>query len=92
MDIIFFGAGFWGQQAYKKYKVNNYKNQLRGFMDNKKTGEYVQVGKVYGNKRFTYTNKKVKGGKTYYYKVAAYKKASGQVIYGNKSKVKSIKK
>ena len=40
MDIIFFGAGFWGQQAYKKYKVNNYKNQLRGFMDNKKTGEY----------------------------------------------------
>ena len=39
MDIIFFGAGFWGQQAYKKYKVNNYKNQLRGFMDNKKTGE-----------------------------------------------------
>lgn len=29
MDIIFFGAGFWGQQAYKKYKVNNYKNQLR---------------------------------------------------------------
>lgn len=62
------------------------------YRSNKKTGEYVQVGKVYGNKRFTYTNKKVKGGKTYYYKVAAYKKASGQVIYGNKSKVKSIKK
>ena len=62
------------------------------YRSNKKTGEYVQVGKVYGNKRFTYTNKNVKGGKTYYYKVAAYKKASGQVIYGNKSKVKSIKK
>lgn len=57
-----------------------------------KNGVYEQVGKVYGNKKFTYTNTKLAKDKTYYYKVAAYRKVSGKVIYGNQSKVKSVKK
>lgn len=40
VDMIFFGAGSYGKQAYKNFRENNYKNKLVGFMDSKKTGEY----------------------------------------------------
>ncbi len=39
----------------------------------------------------TFTNKKLKKGKTYYYKVRAYKKVNGKKAYGAFSAVKSIK-
>ena len=40
----------------------------------------------------TYTDKKVKRGKTYYYKVRAYKKVDGKMVYGPWSKVKKIRR
>lgn len=43
MDMIFFGAGFFGQQAYQRYRENHYKNELLGFMDSKKTGKYCDL-------------------------------------------------
>lgn len=69
-----------GATGYKVYRSTS------------KKGVYTQIAKVSGNKKFTYTNKKLVKGKTYYYKVAAYRKVSGKVIYGNQSKVKSVKK
>lgn len=42
----------------------------------KEKGEYTQIG-VTSNGKVTYTDKTAKKGKTYYYKVAAYKTVSG---------------
>ena len=38
-----------------------------------------------------YVNKKLKKGKTYYYKVRAYKVVSGKKVYGKFSTIKKIK-
>ena len=41
--------------------------------------------------KLTYTNKKLKARKTYYYKVRSYKTVSGKKVYGAYSDVKSVK-
>lgn len=57
-----------------------------------KTGKYKAVKTVTSGKTVKYTDKSLKKGKTYYYKVKAYKKASdGKKIYGAYSAVKSVK-
>ncbi len=38
----------------------------------------------------TWSNKRLTGGKTYYYKVRAYKKVNGKKIYGDYSSVKAV--
>lgn len=41
MDMIFYGAGNWGKDAFSKYNQNRTENLiLIGFADNKKTGNY----------------------------------------------------
>jgi len=58
----------------------------------KKNGKYKLVKTVKGNKTFTFTNKNLKKGKTYYYKVRAYVTDSkNKRVYGNFSKVKGAK-
>ena len=47
--------------------------------------------KTAGSKTRGWTNTKLKKGKTYYYKVRAYRKVSGKTIYGSYSGVKKIK-
>jgi len=53
-----------------------------------KNGTYKNVGSTTNS---TYTNKKLTPGKTYYYKVRAYKTVSGKRIYGAYSSIKSVK-
>lgn len=65
-----------GYEVYRSTKKN------KSF---KKIKTLKKVGKV------TYTNKKLKKGKTYYYKVRAYKVVSGKKVYGKFSTVKKIK-
>lgn len=55
---------------------------------NSKKGKYKVVKTT---KKLSYTDKKVKKGKTYYYKVRAYKKVNGSKVYGKASAVKKIK-
>lgn len=50
----------------------------------KKNGKYKKVATLKSNRR-SYTNKKLKKKKRYYYKVRAYKTVSGKKIYSNYS-------
>lgn len=53
-----------------------------------KNGTYTKVATV---KTRSYTNKKLKSGKTYYYKVRAYKKKGNTTVYGALSKAVTVK-
>ena len=53
-------------------------------------GKYHCI-KTAGSKTRGWTNTKLKKGKTYYYKVRAYRKVSGKTLYGSYSSVKKIK-
>ena len=55
----------------------------------RKNGKYVCVKK--NLKAAKYTDKKLKKGKTYYYKVRAYKKVSGKTITGAYSAIRKVK-
>lgn len=57
----------------------------------KKNGKYTKVATVKSGK-VSYTDKKLKKGKTYYYKVRAYRTVSGKAQYGAFSAVKKIKR
>ena len=65
-----------GYEVYRSTKKN------KSF---KKITTLKKAGKV------TYVNKKLKKGKTYYYKVRAYKVVSGKKVYGKFSTIKKIK-
>lgn len=56
-----------------------------------KNGNYKKIATVKGASKISYTNKKLKSKKTYYYKVAAYKKTKGITTIANQSAVKSVK-
>lgn len=47
-----------------------------------KNGTYTKISTLKGASKKTYTDKKVKKGKTYYYKVRAYAKLNGKTIPG----------
>ncbi|MCI9063489.1 MAG: hypothetical protein HFJ17_02660 [Clostridia bacterium] len=55
-----------------------------------KKGKYKKVKSVSKNKS-SYTDKKLKKSKTYYYKIRGYKKINGKTYYTKYSNVKSIK-
>lgn len=55
-----------------------------------KNGTYKKIASVSSSKT-SYTNKKLKKGKTYYYKVRAIKKANNITAYSSYSKIKQIK-
>ncbi len=57
----------------------------------KKNGKYTKVKTITKASTVKFTDKKVKKGKTYYYKVRAYKKASGTKVYGTYSAARKVK-
>lgn len=58
----------------------------------KKSGNYTKAATIKGGSKVSYTNKKLKKGTTYYYKVRAYRTVSGKAQYGTFSAVKKIKR
>lgn len=57
-----------------------------------KNGKFVKLKTVSGTKKVSYTDsKKLKKGKTYYYRVKAYRKVGKKTYYSGYSSVKSIK-
>ena len=57
----------------------------------KKSSGFKTAKTVTSGSRTYYVNKKLKKGKTYYFKVRAYRKVSGKKIYGSYSTVKAVR-
>lgn len=57
-----------------------------------KKGTYVKVKQIKKQSKKSYNNTGLLKGKTYYYKVVAYRNVSGKYIYGDFSNAKKIKK
>lgn len=55
-----------------------------------KNGKYKQVAKVSGGRKTSYKDKTVSAGKTYYYKVRAYKNSDGKIGRGTFSGAKKV--
>lgn len=58
---------------------------------NTKTKKYEKIATINGADKITYKNKSLKKGKTYRYKIRAYKKYNGTTYYGDFSSVSRIK-
>ena len=56
-----------------------------------KNGTYKKVKDIKSGKTTKYTKKSLKAGKTYYFKIRAYKTVSGKNVYSSYSKVKTAK-
>ena len=56
-----------------------------------KSGKYSKVAAISKNSTVSYTDKKLTKGKTYYYKVRAYKTVKKEKVYGAYSDIKSLK-
>ncbi len=56
-----------------------------------KNGQYKKVTTIKKGGTVSYKNTKLKKGKTYYYKVRAYRTVNGKKVYGAYSSVKSVK-
>lgn len=61
------------------------------YMSTSKSGKYSKIATLKGNSKISYTKTGLTKGKTYYFKVAAYKTVDGKNIYGASSAVKSAK-
>ena len=61
------------------------------YRSTKKSSGYKKVATVKKASSVSYTNKKLKSKKTYYYKVRSYKTINGVKIYSSYSSVKSVK-
>lgn len=57
----------------------------------RKNGKYKKLATVKGNKKRSYTNKKLKTGKRYYYKVRAYRNVGKTKVYGSYSRIVKAK-
>ena len=56
-----------------------------------KNGSYSKVKSITSSSTVSYTDSKLTSGKTYYYKVRAYRTVDGKKVYSSYSAVKSIK-
>jgi len=61
------------------------------YMSNSKKGKYSKIKTIKKGKTTSYTHVGLKGKKTYYFKVRAYKTVSGKKVYSSYSKPKSVK-
>ena len=63
----------------------------RVYRSTSKNGKYTSAGLIKKGSTVTFKDKKVSKGKTYYYKVRAYRTVNGKRVYGPYSTVKSVK-
>ena len=59
------------------------------YVSSNKNGKYVLLAQLSGSKSIKYRHIKCQKGKTYYYKVRAYRNVSGEKVYGDFGAVKS---
>lgn len=71
-----------------KWKKQNGVDGYQIWRSDKKKGTYKEIKSLKKASSVTFTDKKVKKGKKYYYKVRAYKKAEGKKLYGAYSSIR----
>ena len=84
-----------GKKTYKREVKLSWKKAKNadGYVVYMKSGKgkYKAVKTITNGKTVSYTRKNLKRGKTYYFKVRAYRKVNGQKVYGNYSGAKKVK-
>lgn len=78
------------QQATVSWKKSVGASGYEVYRATKKTGKYTKVATVKSTKT-SYTNKKLKSKKGYYYKVRAYKTINGKKVYSGWSGIRGVK-
>ena len=61
------------------------------YMATSKTGKYSKIATLKGNSAVSFTKTGLTKGRTYYFKVAAYKTVGSSTLYGSFSAVKAVK-
>lgn len=79
------------KSAVVSWKKDGAADGYRVYMATKKNGKYKVVSTVKGSKKVKATVKKLKKGKTYFFKVSAYKNNGKKKIAGKASAVKKVK-
>lgn len=74
-----------------KWKKQSGVDGYQVWRSEKKKGSYKQIKNLKKASSVTYTDKKAKKGKRYYYKVRAYKKADKKTLYGAYSVIRKSK-
>lgn len=77
--------------ATVSWKKDSKANGYKVYMATKKKGKYKVVATVKKNKTIKAKIKKLKKGKTYYFKVKAYQTINGKKVEGKASAIKSVK-
>lgn len=79
-----------GTKAKITWKKQSGVNGYVVYQSTKKNSGYKKIATIKSAKKVSYTTKKLKAGKKYYYKVKAYKTVNGKKVYGNYSNIKSV--
>lgn len=79
-----------GRKAVIKWKKVKGASGYVVYRSTSKKGKYKAIKRVKSQKKICFTNTKLKK-RTYYYKVRAYKKVKGKIVYGKYSSVKKVK-
>ena len=79
------------KQVYLKWKKNKYADGYKVYRSTKKKKGYKCIATLKKRSKVSYTDKKVKSKKVYYYKVRAYRKVGKKTVYSAYSPVKKVK-
>ena len=80
-----------GKKVTLKWKKNSKATGYEIYRATKKNGKYKKIRTIKKAAAATFTDSKVKKGKTYYYKVRAYKTVKGNKANGKFSAVRKVK-
>jgi len=79
------------KSVYLRWKKQKYAGGYEIYRSTKKKNGYKKVKTIKGGSKVSWTDKKVKGRKTYYYKIRAYCKINGKKAVSGFSKVRRVK-
>ena len=77
------------KKAILKWKKISGVTGYRVYMK-KGTGKFTKIKEIKGSTKVSYTKTKLSAGKTYYFKVRAFKTVDGKNIYGTYSTIKTV--
>lgn len=79
------------KKVYLKWKKNKYAAGYKIYRSTKKKSGYKCIATIKKQSKVSYTDKKVKSKKVYYYKIRAYRKNGKKTVYSGYSPVKKVK-